>query len=80
MHAFEDFVGKEHTKTPQELSSLLSTDVNRGISSSDLERRWEKYGYNELAGERKVVWWKIMFAQVANALTVILLVAVVQSC
>lgn len=67
----------EHTKTKEELCSEFKTDLQKGLKSEEIEARQARYGLNELGGENAVPWWKVLLRQVANALTVILVVAVV---
>jgi magnesium-transporting ATPase (P-type) len=67
----------EHTQTPLQLASLLQTDLAGGLDRTEVERRWQLFGHNELKGDDGIVWWRIIIAQLLNALTLILLFAVV---
>jgi Ca2+-transporting ATPase len=71
----EDIVFNE-TYYHQQLDELLrefNTDFDRGLTSSELEGKYQKFGYNELPKIKKSI-WKIYFAPIFNFLIVILLV------
>nr|WP_048055456.1 cation-transporting P-type ATPase [Methanotorris igneus] len=53
--------------------------MNLGLSNQEVEKRIEKYGYNELKEKKKVTWIKILLGQFANILVWILFAASVIS-
>jgi Ca2+-transporting ATPase len=60
----------------QQLNELLrefETDFDHGLKSSELENRYQTFGYNELPKIKKSI-WKIYFAPIFNFLILILLV------
>jgi magnesium-transporting ATPase (P-type) len=69
----------EHTKSANDIAEELATNLGGGLYNEEARRRLLICGHNELKGSDGVLWWKIMLAQVTNALTVILLVASVMS-
>ena len=68
-----------YQKSEEELLSELSTSVETGLSSTEVEERLAKYGHNELKEEqRKGIWSKII-AQFSDFLILILITAAVVS-
>ncbi|MHA2181397.1 MAG: cation-translocating P-type ATPase [Promethearchaeota archaeon] len=60
----------------QPLNDLIKefeTDINQGLKASELEKRYQKFGYNELPKIKKSI-WKIYFAPIFNFLILILFV------
>lgn len=64
-----------HSMTVGEVVSHLETDLELGLTSDQAEVRLIEYGRNELQGGNSISPWRILFRQVANMLTVILVVA-----
>jgi len=69
---------KDSTKTyfHQSLNELVrdfNSDLDQGLTSSEMEFRYEKSGYNELPKIKKSI-WKIYLAPIFNFLILILLV------
>ncbi len=58
--------------TAEEVASEFETDLNTGLSSSILDERYLKHGYNELPKIKKSL-WKIYLAPIFNILIVILI-------
>ena len=54
-----------------EVSWLLETNVERGLSKQEAKRRHEIVGDNALEGGEGVSVWKVLIRQVANALTLV---------
>lgn len=69
----------EHTKSAAEIADELATNLGGGLYNEEAQRRLQICGHNELKGSDGVLWWRILLAQVTNALTVILLVAAVST-
>jgi len=70
--------GSWHSLSISKLKKVLKTS-NRGLTSSQVKLRLEKYGANVLAKEKKTSWFKLFYHQFLNLLTLILLGAVVIS-
>lgn len=62
-----------------EIATLLQTSVSQGLTTAEAERRLLTDGPNRLKPPKKVSPFKILFRQVANAMTVILLAAMAVS-
>jgi len=62
-----------YSQSVDELLEHFNTDPDQGLSSSDLENRYLKSGYNELPKIKKSI-WKIYLAPIFNFLIVILLI------
>lgn len=61
----------------QSLDDLIrqfQTDTNKGLSESDIESRFLRYGYNELPKIKKSL-WKIYLAPIFNFLIIILIIS-----
>ena len=56
---------------PDEIAKLLDTNVERGLSKQEAKRRHDAVGDNALEGGEEVSIWKVLFRQVANALTLV---------
>jgi potassium/sodium efflux P-type ATPase len=57
----------------------LKTDIDDGLTASDAKSRLDKYGRNELGDASKVNPGKILLRQIANAMTLVLIIAMVVS-
>ncbi|KAI0223596.1 hypothetical protein L0F63_003564 [Massospora cicadina] len=69
-----------HTMEPSEVASFLDTDLERGLTDEQAGSRLAQYGPNLLRATKGVSPLKILFNQVANALTVILTAAFIVVC
>ncbi|AGM07178.1 Ca2+-transporting ATPase [Amycolatopsis keratiniphila] len=58
-----------------ELASRLDVDPGRGLDSSDASDRLEMTGPNRLAEAASRPWWRVLVAQVASPLNLVLVVA-----
>lgn len=68
-----------YQKSAQELLSELSTDVEIGLSTDEVESRLSKYGHNELKEEDKAGLLSKIIAQFSDFLIIILIVAAIVS-
>lgn len=59
----------------QPVLDALKTDAQKGLKESEIAPRREQYGVNVLEGGDEISMWKIMFRQVANAMTLVLILA-----
>ncbi len=59
--------------------AALGSDVARGLSRAEVQRRIEQYGANRLKSAPETPWWTRLIEQFQNFLVIILLVAVVIS-
>jgi len=64
-----------HSLTLQQTVDELRTDVWSGLDDSEATRRLEDYGKNELGEMESISPLKILVAQVANAMTLVLILA-----
>ncbi|KAH6632869.1 hypothetical protein F5144DRAFT_265247 [Chaetomium tenue] len=64
-----------HCLSSAQVAQELQTEVKKGLSSSEAAARFDKYGANDLGKEKGVQPLEILVAQVANAMTLILLLA-----
>ncbi|MFX0036405.1 MAG: HAD-IC family P-type ATPase, partial [Candidatus Hermodarchaeota archaeon] len=62
-----------YNQSIEELIKEFNTDVDYGLNSSELDKRYLKEGYNELPKIKKSI-WKIYLAPIFNFLIVILLI------
>ncbi|MEJ2854066.1 MULTISPECIES: cation-translocating P-type ATPase [unclassified Saccharothrix] len=58
-----------------EVASALGTDLGRGLAPDDVDRRLARVGPNRLAEPPGRPWWRLLAAQVANPLNLVLVVA-----
>lgn len=56
-----------------EIVAELKTDLKKGLSSEQVEKKRESFGYNELVGQKGPSIWDMIFAQLKNFLTLILI-------
>ncbi|KAK4134747.1 potassium/sodium eff [Trichocladium antarcticum] len=68
-----------HCLPHAQVARELETDITTGLSSEDAAARLAKYGPNDLGKEKAVRPLEILIAQVANAMTLILLLALAAS-
>ncbi|KAK0547175.1 P-type ATPase [Tilletia horrida] len=61
------------------LQALDVEDVEKGLSDAEAKRRLEQYGPNVLEGADETGWARILLNQIANAMTLILVIAMVVS-
>ena len=55
--------------------SGLTSDSALGLSSTEVQRRFDQFGPNRLDTEREIPWWKQLLAQFQSFLIMILMVA-----
>ena len=60
-------------RDPAELAKYLHTSLSSGLDDSQVQNRLKLYGKNLLKGQGKVTVWAVLWRQVSNAMTVILL-------
>ena len=60
-------------RDPAELAQYLHTSLSCGLDETQVETRLKLYGKNLLKGQGKVTVWAVLWRQVSNAMTVILL-------
>lgn len=70
---------KWYTESTEEILSKLNTDEIQGLSSSDVDLRLEKYGYNELKEERGKSFFTKIKEQFSDFLVLILIAAAIVS-
>ncbi|KAI3661801.1 hypothetical protein MP638_003809 [Amoeboaphelidium occidentale] len=67
-----------HCKSVAEVQSILKTDTNKGLTTDDVQNRLAQFGLNQLETHNSK-WWKILLAQFVNAMTLVLLIAMIVS-
>ncbi len=65
-----------YLKTISDLQLEFETNIEYGIKASELNARYDKYGFNELPKIKKSL-WKIYLAPIFNILIIILLVSAI---
>jgi Na+-exporting ATPase len=68
-----------HSLTLQEVINELKTDSWSGLDDAEAKRRVDEYGTNELGEAESVSAVKIFIAQIANAMTLVLIMAMAVS-
>ncbi|KAK2026311.1 potassium/sodium efflux P-type ATPase [Colletotrichum zoysiae] len=68
-----------HALTYQQLAEELRANTQHGLSAVDAKARLDEYGRNELGEAEGVQPFKIIIAQVANAMTMVLILAMAVS-
>jgi len=64
-----------YQKKKEAVVNYFSSDIEKGLSSSEAQERLEKYGPNRLPEKEKLAWWQILIDQFKSPLVIILLVA-----
>ncbi|KAL2194237.1 hypothetical protein P885DRAFT_43374 [Corynascus similis CBS 632.67] len=68
-----------HALTYDQVAAELDADILSGLSANDVKVRLEQYGKNDLGEEEGVQPLKIVIAQIANAMTMVLILAMAVS-
>lgn len=68
-----------HSLKWKDVATELGTDIDDGLTADDASQRLEEFGRNELGDGQKVNPGKILVRQVANAMTLVLILAMVVS-
>lgn len=64
---------KWYARTPDEVIQFWQTSFIDGLSSSEVNSRLDKFGFNELAEKEKTAWWKRFLAQFQDFMVLVLL-------
>ncbi|SMC56096.1 calcium-translocating P-type ATPase, SERCA-type [Sporomusa malonica] len=64
---------KWYARTPDEVVQFWQTSFVDGLSSSEVNTRLDKFGFNELAEKEKTAWWKRFLAQFQDFMVLVLL-------
>ena len=64
-----------HAMESADVLNELGTDINRGLTEKEIEKRLNEYGYNELKKEERASTLTLFVNQFKNALIIILLIA-----
>ncbi|KAL1868834.1 potassium/sodium eff [Paecilomyces lecythidis] len=59
----------------EEMTSLLQTDIENGLSDTKAQELQQRYGPNRLEGEGGVKWYSILGKQISNAMIMVLILA-----
>jgi Ca2+-transporting ATPase len=68
-------VEKWHARTAEETVQFWLTDPYDGLSTQEVKRRLDKFGYNEITEKAKTPWWKRLIAQFQDLMVLILMAA-----
>lgn len=68
-----------HDKTPEQSASLLSTDLEKGLTNAEVQQRLAQYGPNQLEGAKEKSVLAMILDQLKDFLVLILMVAAVVS-
>jgi Ca2+-transporting ATPase len=68
-----------HAQSGEAVVSALDSDVARGLSQAEAQRRLELHGPNRLKSAPETPWWRRLLEQFESFLVIILLVAIVIS-
>ncbi|KAF3913884.1 hypothetical protein ABW21_db0204088 [Orbilia brochopaga] len=68
-----------HAISFKDVATQLKTNVDRGLSAAEAKKRLGEYGQNILEGGQSVKAWKVFLKQIANAMIMVLLFAMVLS-
>ncbi|KAH7324696.1 potassium/sodium efflux P-type ATPase [Stachybotrys elegans] len=68
-----------HTQSVGQVAAHYNTSLEDGLSSQEAAARLTRDGPNTIKGAKGISLWQILFAQVANALTVVLIAVAVLS-
>ncbi|PKN85732.1 MAG: ATPase [Chloroflexi bacterium HGW-Chloroflexi-8] len=70
-------MGQWYTKTPKEILGEVESNLEQGLSNSEVQTRLQKYGSNELIDRGTKNPWKILLEQLTETMVVILLISAV---
>ncbi len=70
-------MSKWFSQKPQEILQKLDTNVENGLSESEVSLRQQKYGPNELIDRGTKSPWKIILEQLSETMVVILIIAAI---
>lgn len=59
----------------KDISQMLKTDVDNGLTFEDVKAKLKSYGYNELVGKKGPTIWDMLFEQFKDFLVIILIIA-----
>src|SRR5450756_1836962 len=68
-------IDKPYARTKEEVLEELSSDIEKGLTTSEAQRRLLEYGLNTLGEKKQTPLWKRFLLQFADAMVFILLAA-----
>jgi Ca2+-transporting ATPase len=72
----DDALALPYRHPAENVARALGSDVSRGLSRAEAQRRLAQYGPNRLEGGPETPWWTHLIDQFRNVLVIILLVAI----
>jgi P-type Ca2+ transporter type 2C len=66
-----------HAREADDVLAELEVDPDVGLADDEVARRRERFGRNQLGEPASTPWWKLLWAQVANAVVLLLVAAAV---
>ncbi|PKY43251.1 hypothetical protein RhiirA4_340958, partial [Rhizophagus irregularis] len=79
LSSFPDPPAPYHTLPVNQVSIHTKTDIDDGLTPQEAAQRLELYGFNELSGQGNVSVFAVLYRQIVNALTLVLVIAMVIS-
>lgn len=73
------FMERPFSRTTEEITKELGTDLVSGLSATEAEKRLLEFGPNSLGEEKKIPMWKRFLEQFKDAMVIILIAAAVLS-
>ncbi|MFX1447976.1 MAG: cation-transporting P-type ATPase, partial [Promethearchaeota archaeon] len=74
MNRTQTFSSTAYIQPIDDLITQFQTNLNDGLSESEIEKKFLRYGYNELPKIKKSL-WKIYLAPIFNFLIIILIIS-----
>ena len=71
----EDKISKSNqfwTLSRAEIVDKLHTDLSKGLSTTEVQKRLEEYGPNQLAEERKISFFKVLIHEIFEPMILLL--------
>uniref|UniRef100_U9UIM1 Cation-transporting P-type ATPase N-terminal domain-containing protein n=1 Tax=Rhizophagus irregularis (strain DAOM 181602 / DAOM 197198 / MUCL 43194) TaxID=747089 RepID=U9UIM1_RHIID len=76
---FPDPPAPYHTLPVNQVFIHTKTDIDDGLTPQEAAQRLGLYGFNELSGQGNVSVFAVLYRQIVNALTLVLVIAMVIS-
>lgn len=66
-------IDKWYMRTAEDTLKFWDTSQDEGLSTNEVKKRLNKFGYNEMTEKAKTPWWKQLFAQFQDFMVLVLL-------
>ena len=64
---------KWYARSAEDVLQFWQTDLTEGLDNKEVEKRLEKFGYNEMIEKKQTPWWKILLGQFQDFMVLVLL-------